>query len=334
MLPSRLAYTALVVADVERVAAAFTRDFGFRRTDCAAGNSGRRVPVFAVGASALALFEPGDPFLGDSARPGVHHIALEVAELSAAAGAVSVAGIALDGRTPEPGLAGRRRLPLKPEATVGVQTYLTEPIGVEPASAGWVERIDHLGVASADNAAALEIFCGRLGFPLESTQTDLEVRIPVESFTSDKYGVVYHSRAPEPVGGLRVAFVTVGDCDLELLQDFDPRHGADVASHGDGTTRHGASTTSYGTGTRSHVAGTTRQDQGAIARFVASRGPGLHHLALKVGDIDDALGRLARAGYDLIDPVGRPGSRRARIAFLARKGLGGVLVHLVQRPAA
>jgi catechol 2,3-dioxygenase-like lactoylglutathione lyase family enzyme len=320
MLPSRLAYTALVVADVERVAAAFTRDFGFRRTDCAAGNSGRRVPVFAVGASALALFEPGDPFLGDSARPGVHHIALEVAELSAAAGAVSVAGIALDGRTPEPGLAGRRRLPLKPEATVGVQTYLTEPIGVEPASAGWVERIDHLGVASADNAAALEIFCGRLGFPLESTQTDLEVRIPVESFTSDKYGVVYHSRAPEPVGGLRVAFVTVGDCDLELLQDFDPRHGADVASHGAGTTRQSA--------------GTTRQDQGAIARFVASRGPGLHHLALKVGDIDDALGRLARAGYELIDPVGRPGSRRARIAFLARKSLGGVLVHLVERPAA
>jgi methylmalonyl-CoA/ethylmalonyl-CoA epimerase len=117
-----------------------------------------------------------------------------------------------------------------------------------------------------------------------------------------------------------VAFVTVGDCDLELLQDFDPRHGADVASHGAGTTRHGA--------------GTTRQDQGAIARFVASRGPGLHHLALKVGDIDDALGRLARAGYELIDPVGRPGSRRARIAFLARKGLGGVLVHLVERPAA
>ncbi|MGH7311203.1 MAG: VOC family protein, partial [Candidatus Rokuibacteriota bacterium] len=289
------------------------RDFGLRRTDCAAGDSGRRVPVFAVGASALALFEPGDPFLGDAARPGVHHIALEVPELSAAAGAVSVAGIALDGRTPEPGLAGRRRLRLRPEATAGVRTYLTEAIGVEPVSAAWVERIDHLGVASADNAAALEVFCGRLGFPLESTQTDLEVRIPVESFTSDKYGVVYHSRPPEPVGGLRVAFVTVGDCDLELLQDLDPRHGADAARHG---------------------AGTTKQDQGAIARFVASRGPGLHHLALKVADIDEALSRLARAGYELIDPVGRPGSRRARIAFLARKTLGGVLVHLVERPAA
>jgi methylmalonyl-CoA/ethylmalonyl-CoA epimerase len=313
MIAGRLAYVALVVADVERVAAALERDFGLRRTDCVAGPVARRAPVFAVGASALALFEPDDPFVGDGARPGVHHIALEVPDLAAAAGAVSVAGLALDGRTPEPGLAGRRRLRLTPEATAGVRTYLTEPIDVVPVSAGWVERIDHVGVASADNATALEVFCGRLGFPLESTQTDLEVRIPVESFTSDKYGVVYHSRPPEPVGGLRVAFVTVGDCDLELLQDFDPRHGADAASHG---------------------AGTTKQDQGAIARFVASRGPGLHHLALRVGDIDDALGRLARAGYELIDAVGRPGSRRARIAFLARKSLGGVLVHLVERPAA
>lgn len=313
MIANRLAYAALVVADVERVAAAFTRDFGLPRTDSVAGSSSRRVPVLAVGASALALFEPGDAFLGDDARPGVHHIALAVPDLAAAAGAVSVAGVALDGRTPEPGLEGRRRLRLKPEATAGVRTYLTEPLGITPGSIGLVERIDHLGVASADNAAALEIFCGRLGFPLESTQTDLEVRIPVESFTSDKYGVIYHSRAPEPVGGLRVAFVTVGDCELEFLQDFDPRHGADAAGHGPGT---------------------TKQDQGAIARFVASRGPGLHHIALKVSDVDTALARLGRAGYELIDQVGRPGSRRARIAFLGRKSLGGVLVHLVQREAA
>jgi len=313
VIANRLAYAAVVVADVEHVAAAFARDFGLPRTDCAAGDSNRRVPLFAVGASALALFEPGDAFLGDDARPGVHHIALEVADLAAAAGAVSVAGVALDGRTPEPGLDGRRRLRLKPEATAGVRTYLTEPIHVTPASGGWIERIDHLGVASADNATAIDVFCGRLGFPLESTQTDLEVRIPVESFTSDKYGVIYHSRSPEPVGGLRVAFVTVGDCELEFLQDFDPRHGVEAAGHG---------------------AGTTKQDQGAIARFVASRGPGLHHLALKVADVDGALARLGRGGYELIDQVGRPGSRRARIAFLGRKSLGGVLMHLVERPPA
>jgi catechol 2,3-dioxygenase-like lactoylglutathione lyase family enzyme len=187
--------------------------------------------------------------------------------------------------------------------------YTLGPL-VTDVAPGWVERLDHLGVASADTAAALEVFCGRLGFPLESTQTDLEVRIAVESFTSDKYGVAYHARPPEPVGGLRVAFVSVGDSDLEFLQDFDPRHGAEPAGGGPGS---------------------TKQDQGAIGRFLASRGPGLHHLALRVGDVDAALGRLARAGYELIDRVGRPGSRRARIAFLHRRSLGGVLVHLVER---
>jgi catechol 2,3-dioxygenase-like lactoylglutathione lyase family enzyme len=311
MTGSRLAYAALVVADVERVAAALARDFGLRRTDCLAGDSGAKTPVFRVGAAALALFPPGDPFLGDDARPGLHHIAFEVPDLTAAAGAVSVAGVALAGGTPRPGLGGSRRLTLSPAATAGVRTELTEPIHLEPSSPGWVQGIDHIGAASADNAAALEVFCGRMGFPLESTQTDLEVRIPVESFTSDKYGVVYHSRPPEPVGGLRIAFVTVGDCEIELLQEFDPRHGTEAAGRGPGT---------------------TKQDQGAIARFVASRGPGLHHLALRVDDIDAALTRLAAGGYELIDRVGRPGSRRARIAFLARRSLGGVLVHLVERP--
>ncbi len=305
-----LAYAALVVTDVEAVAAALARDFGLRRTDCAAGGRERRVPVFAVGASGLALFAPDDPFLGHGARLGVHHIAVEVPDLAAAAGQVTLAGIPVAHAEPVPGMNGARRLLLAPEATVGVRTYLSEPVPLERSPAGWVERIDHLGVASADNGAGLDVFSGRLGFPLESMQTDLEVRIAIESFTSDRYGVVCHARPPEPVGGLRVAFVTVGDCELEFLQDVDPHHRADPAGLGPGT---------------------TKQDQGAIARFVASRGPGLHHLALKVRDVDAALAALGRAGYPLIDPVARPGSRRARIAFLQRQSLGGVLVHLVER---
>jgi methylmalonyl-CoA epimerase len=165
-------------------------------------------------------------------------------------------------------------------------------------------------VASADNSAALDAFVTRLGCPLESTQTDMEVSIAVESFTSDKYGVVHHTRPPQPAGGLRVVFVTVGDCELEFLQDLDPRQGAQVAHD---------------------RAGTTKQDQGAIARFVASRGPGLHHIALKVTDINTALAGLERAGHVLIDAVGRPGSRRALIGFIHPKSLNGVLMHLVQR---
>src|SRR5439155_22527584 len=127
---------------------------------------------------------------------------------------------------------------------------------------GW---LDHVGVASSDVSEDEAVFSGALGFPVESRQTDVEVSVAMESFTSDKYGVVYHTREPEPVGGLRVTFITVGDCELEFLASFDPRQGGEV--------EHGR-------------AGTTRQDQGAIARFVASRGRGLHHVAVKARDID------------------------------------------------
>jgi methylmalonyl-CoA/ethylmalonyl-CoA epimerase len=54
---------------------------------------------------------------------------------------------------------------------------------------------------------------------------------------------------------------------------------------------------------------------------------------LKVTDIDASLASLAAAGHAVIDEVGRPGSRRARIGFLHPKALGGVLVHLVERKA-
>jgi catechol 2,3-dioxygenase-like lactoylglutathione lyase family enzyme len=172
-----------------------------------------------------------------------------------------------------------------------------------------VERIDHVGVASQDTGAGIDAFSTRMGFPIESRQTDVEVSIAVESFTSDTYGVVSHTRPPEIVGGLRVAFVTVGDAELELLQDLDPREGTRAA----------------------RGPGNTRGDRSAIARFIAARGPGLHHLALKVDDIDAALASLAAAGVTVIDRVGRPGSRRARIGFLHPSSLGGVLVHLVER---
>ena len=312
MIGEHLAYVALVVSDVEAAAAVFQRDFGLPRTDCAIGRTRRSAPVLSVGASALALFAPGDPFVGGQAKPGLHHIALGAKDPLAAASLVAAAGIAVAEPELSEGLNGARRLLLSPTATVGVRTYLSEPLPLQSSRGGFVERIDHLGIASADNRAAIEVFSTRLGWLLESTQTDMEVQIAVESFTSNKYGVVYRTRQPEPVGGLRVAFITVGDCELEFLQDFDPRTGGRVAHDRPGT---------------------TKQDQGAIARFIATRGPGLHHLALKVADITGALATLGRAGHALIDPVGRPGSRRALIGFIHPKSLYGVLMHLVQRDA-
>ena len=77
--------------------------------------------------------------------------------------------------------------------------------------------------------------------------------------------------------------------------------------------------------------GSTRQDQNVINRFIQSRGPGLHHLALKLRDINGQLSRLESAGYTLIDAQGRPGSRLAQIGFIHPASLGGLLIHLVER---
>lgn len=67
-----------------------------------------------------------------------------------------------------------------------------------------------------------------------------------------------------------------------------------------------------------------------VGRFLASRGPGVHHVAYRVDDVARALERLRAEGVPLIDEAPRPGSRGTRIAFVHPKGMGGVLVELVQ----
>jgi catechol 2,3-dioxygenase-like lactoylglutathione lyase family enzyme len=309
-MPLELAYVALVSRDVDRATHFLERTLGLARTDVEVADSARTVPLFAAGSSAVALLAAGDPFVDGAANAGVHHVALAVSDPERAAGEAQAKGVKRLPGNPGYGLQRRHRVALDPAATAGVRLYLTEPIERRPSPPGRVQRIDHIGIASVDNRAVIDIFCGRLGLELESQQTDMEVEIAVESFTSDKYGVVYHTRPPRPVGGLRVAFVTAGDCELEFLQNLDPAQGSfvDRAS-----------------------AGTTRQDQGAITRYIASRGAGLHHLAFKVSDIDAMLAATERDGFATIDRVGRPGSRRARIGFVQPKSLGGVLVHFVQR---
>lgn len=308
MIADRLAYVALAVRDVEASAAAFVRDFDLQRTDVVHGSG--HVPVLGVGRSALALFALGDPALAGQERPGLHHIALAVPDPDAAARAAREEGIGAQTDSVMPGLGGGERILLEREATCGVRVALTTPLAVPAGDGGTVQRLDHLGVACADVAEAIEVFVNRLELPLESTQTDVETRIAYESFTSDRYGVVHHARPPEVVAGLRAAFVTVGDCELEFLQELE-RGGEPHVAHG--------------------APGSTEQDHGAIARFVERQGAGLHHLALKVPDIDALLARLAAAGHEVIDPVGRPGGRRSRIGFIHPRSLGGVLLHLVER---
>ena len=307
MIAKDLAWVGLVSNDVDAAATVFGTHLGLPRADLATAEG--PVPVFAIGRSALAVFPVGHAMVGGDTKAGVHHIALGVDDLDAATRAASGAGIATAGAAGK-GFSSSRYVMLDREATVGVRTYLSEPIGLARHAGGPLERIDHLGVASTDVNQDELTFSRGLGFPVESRQTDMEVNMAVESFTSDKYGVVYHSREPEPVGGLRVCFISVGDCELEFLANFNPRQGGEVDHGGPGN---------------------TKQDQGAITRFVSGRGRGLHHIALKATDINATLATLEAAGLPMIDTRGRPGSRRALIGFVHPKALGGVLMHIVER---
>jgi len=69
-----------------------------------------------------------------------------------------------------------------------------------------------------------------------------------------------------------------------------------------------------------------------VGRFLARRGPGLHHVGYRVDDVAAALHRLRSEGVRLVDDAPRPGSRGTTVAFVHPSGLGGVLVELVQEP--
>ncbi|MBN1284572.1 MAG: methylmalonyl-CoA epimerase [Anaerolineae bacterium] len=69
-----------------------------------------------------------------------------------------------------------------------------------------------------------------------------------------------------------------------------------------------------------------------VARYLAKRGPGLHHICLEVEDIEATLARLAAHGVQLIDETPRTGDDGKRYAFVHPKSAGGVLVELYQLP--
>ena len=70
--------------------------------------------------------------------------------------------------------------------------------------------------------------------------------------------------------------------------------------------------------------------EGPIARFLAKRGEGLHHVAYRVPDLAATLDRLAAAGVRLIDPAPRRGTHGWRIAFVHPESCAGVLTELVE----
>jgi methylmalonyl-CoA/ethylmalonyl-CoA epimerase len=71
-----------------------------------------------------------------------------------------------------------------------------------------------------------------------------------------------------------------------------------------------------------------RSPESPIGKFVAKRGPGIHHICFAVHDLDATLARCKHMGIRLIDEVPRIGAEGKRIAFLHPSATGGILVEL------
>lgn len=73
-----------------------------------------------------------------------------------------------------------------------------------------------------------------------------------------------------------------------------------------------------------------RDADGPVARFLARRGPGIHHICYRVADLDASLAACRAAGYQLIDEVPRTGAGGRRIAFVHPRATGGILLELTE----
>jgi methylmalonyl-CoA/ethylmalonyl-CoA epimerase len=128
-----------------------------------------------------------------------------------------------------------------------------------------LQRIDHIGIAVRDLDETVAFYRDVMGLEVSAT---------------------------EIFNGMKIAFLRVGDSELELLEDMTP--------------------------------------DGAIARHIAKRGEGLQHVAYRVENIEQALEEMRAKGVELIDERPRPGARRARVAFLHPKSTKGVLIEFVE----
>ena len=109
-------------------------------------------------------------------------------------------------------------------------------------------------------------------------------------FYRDVLGLV--PGAPEEADGARIVSLHLGPSEVELLEPSAP--------------------------------------DGPIARFLARRGPGIHHVCYRVPDLDRALEAARASGYRLVDETPRTGAGGCRIAFLHPKSTAGILIELTE----
>jgi methylmalonyl-CoA/ethylmalonyl-CoA epimerase len=131
-----------------------------------------------------------------------------------------------------------------------------------------VTKIDHIGIAVKDLEASLKFYQETLGMDLQGTEIVEEQKV-------------------------KVAFLPIGDTEVELLESTDPN--------------------------------------GPIARYIDKKGEGIQHIAYRVDDIEAAIKTMQEKGVKMIDETPRYGAGGAKIAFCHPKSTNGVLVELCQR---
>lgn len=138
-----------------------------------------------------------------------------------------------------------------------------------PPAPGMPGRLDHIGIAVTDLAAAVRLYRGLLGLELER----------IEEIPREKVRVAFLKLSPEAGAG-----------HVELLEPLD--------------------------------------EDCNIARFIARKGPGLHHLAFAADDLDAALHSCREAGLEPLNETPLPGAGGKRIVFLHPRTTGSVLVEI------
>lgn len=127
--------------------------------------------------------------------------------------------------------------------------------------------------------------------------------------------------------GIHHVGVAVQDLD-EAIETYGRLFGAEV-EHRDTVSEQGVEAAAVLVGeSRIELLAATADDT-PVGRFLARRGPGVHHLAYEVDDLDERLARLDAEGIELIDRSPRPGLYGMRVAFLDPGSVDGVLAELV-----
>ena len=131
-----------------------------------------------------------------------------------------------------------------------------------------IEKIDHIGIAVRSIKKTSELLSNILGLKVAGEEIVEEQKV-------------------------KVAFLPLGDSELELLESTSP--------------------------------------EGPIARFIEKKGEGIQHIAFRVNNIEEVLEKLKKGGVRLIDEKPRYGAGGAKIAFLHPKDTNGILIELSER---